>query len=123
MAARLTSFSKVTLVPNSRRTASTSPWRPQPGRFGAISITPRSGSKTPGLPRVAAVTWFQRIPASAASWWAMEPICPIRLSALRTWARSWRRATIAPEMLAIAARTHCRPTSIPTTHPAEGLTS
>jgi len=61
------------------------------------------------------------IPASDASPWAISPICEIRLSALRTFARSSRRATKAPVTSAIAARTQLRPTSMPTTHPARGF--
>jgi hypothetical protein len=44
-------------------------------------------------------------------------------AALFTRARSPRRDTIVPVRSPIAARSHSRPTSIPTTQPADGLSS
>ena len=110
-------------LPSSSRSRSSSPWRPQPGRFGARVTAPRVGSNTPGLPTVTWWTWSQPIPASAASPWAMAPIWPIRVRALEARAGSSRRATTVPVMSARAARTRRRPTSMPTTQPAEGLSS
>jgi hypothetical protein len=63
------------------------------------------------------------MPAWAASPWAIEPIWPIRARALDAWARSSQRATTAPVMSARAARTRRRPTSMPITQPAAGLSS
>src|SRR5579859_7538719 len=53
----------------------------------------------------------------------MAPIWPISVLALPTRARSSRRATTLPAMLAMAARTQTRPTSMPATQPALGLSS
>ena len=53
----------------------------------------------------------------------MAPICPMSVEALRTRARSSRRATTVPAMSAMAARTQWRPTSMPTTQPAPGFSS
>ena len=58
--------------PSSSWTRSASPSRPQPGRLCARATCPRVGSNTPGLPTTAAVTCFQRIPAS----WRDRGRCP-----------------------------------------------
>jgi hypothetical protein len=122
-AARFTSFSTPTRAPSSPCSASTRPWRPQPGRLGARVTAPRVGSNTPGLPTVTWTTWSQPMPASSARPRAIAPICPIRARALETLARSWRRATIVPVTSATAARSQRRPTSMPATQPASGFSS
>ncbi len=118
-----TSFSKLMAVPSSSRIAPTRPGRPKPGRLGASATAPRRGSMTPAAPTVAWVTWRQRMPASPATSCAIVPICSISVAELRARARSSRRATIVPVMSAAAARTQWRPTSMPTTQPADGFSS